>query len=534
MTHIRDKAMPVTSFTFETSRRGLLGLGGAGLTAWLLASCSNNSSNSPSNSESAGTPKKGGTLRMSFSDASADDSLDPGRVLTLSSQLAVSSIFDQLATVGDDYAAVPALAESWDVAADASKWTLHLRKGVTWHDGSPFTSQDVLYTMSRWFDPDAGNATAGIVGPYFDMDGVSAPDDSTVVIKLTKPNGVLLQLLAVLPYATIVKDGTTEFNSTEVVGTGPYKLTDWSPGQGWKAVRNDDYWGGAVYVDGIELKATPDQGAKLQGVLASSTDLTDVIPTSLWATLDNKDNVALDVIENRNIFLFAFDQTQKPFDDERVIAALKLATNRDEIVKTAFLGNGTVLADVPIDPTTEWYPKDLTPEFDPDKAKSLLAEAGYPDGLDIDLSVSSAIPGMGDVAQVWQQGVKAAGINVTLNQFGADTWYSEGWMATPAFMDYLPNFFPPLAFDSLYTAEAAYPYTHFVDPELEELVPQVFATTDEATAMELTQQAFLVARDSFGLIYPAFSDSAYARSSKVNGVIFNPTTSFDLRKVWLA
>src|SRR4051812_11450247 len=116
MTTNQSESGSATPFTFETSRRGLLALGGAGLTAWLLASCSSDSSNDSSSSQSGGQPKKGGTLQLAFSDASADDSLDPGHILTTSALVVINSVFDQLATFGDDYAAKPALAKSWEVS----------------------------------------------------------------------------------------------------------------------------------------------------------------------------------------------------------------------------------------------------------------------------------------------------------------------------------------------------------------------------------------------------------------------------------
>ncbi|MBT2514740.1 ABC transporter substrate-binding protein [Arthrobacter sp. ISL-30] len=522
---------PVNPFKLETSRRQVLAVGGISLGALLLAACTN--SPSSGTEQSGGTPKKGGTLRISIGDGSSSDTLDPGTALTANASLVVKTIYDPLAVTDNNFQVQPALATSWEVNSDATQWTIHLREGVKWHDGSDFTSKDVLYTISRWLDPKTGSAINGFLSPYLDMGGVSAPDASTVVLNLKKPNSVLIQTLGANPASQMIKDGVTDFSGKNLVGTGPFKLTAWSPGTGWKAVRNDAYWGDAVYLDGIEASITPDQGAKLQAALSGAADITDLIPVSLWAGVQGRNDLVLETIKNRQSWVFAFDQRVAPFDDHRVLDAIKLATDRDKMVETALLGQGTATADVPIAPGSSWYPSGLKPEYDQGKAKALLAEAGFPNGLDMKLSVTDSVPGMLDAAQAWQQAVKSAGINVTLDQFSPDTYWSKGYMATPAFMSFFTQFFPPVGFDAFYRKSAAWPYTHFADPAVDKIVDELYATTDQSRQVELTQEAYLQARKSFGLLIPVFSDAAYARSSKVNGVFMNLDT-VDFRKTWLA
>ncbi|WP_314191793.1 ABC transporter substrate-binding protein [uncultured Arthrobacter sp.] len=518
---------------FEASRRQVLAVGGISLGALLLAACTNSPSGSTGSGQAGGTPKKGGTLRVSISDASTSDTLDPGTGLTANASIAVKAVFDPLVVTDANFRAQPALATSWKVNPDATQWTIHLRQGVKWHDGSEFTSKDVLYTVSRWLDPKTGSAINGFLSPYLDMGGVSAPNASTIVFKLKKPNSVLMQTLGANPTSAIIKDGATDFSGKNLVGTGPFKLTSWSPGTGWKAVRNDAYWGDPVYLDGIETTVTPDQGAKLQTALSGAADVTDMIPVSLWAGIQGRNDLTLETVKNRECWVFAFDQRVAPFNDTRVLDAIKLATDRDKMVETALQGYGTAAADVPIAPDSSWYPADLKPEYDPDKAKKLLAEAGFPDGLDIKLSVTDSVPGMLDSAQAWQQVVKSAGINVTLDQFSGDTYWSKGYMATPAFMTAFTQFFPPVGFDAFYRASAAWNYTRFADPAVDKLADELYATTDDSRQVELTQEAYLHARKSIGLLIPAYSDAAYARSAKVNG-LFMTLDTVDFRKTWLA
>jgi peptide/nickel transport system substrate-binding protein len=534
MRNTREPSEPESPAAIRLTRRHALAAGGLGLGALFISACGGSSETAPLSSKSGGAPKKGGTLRLSISDGSSSDSLDPGLAISTSTVVTTDSIFDQLATLSPDFAAQPALAASWGVNSEATQWTIHLRKGVKWHDGSDFTSKDVAYTLTRALDPDSGNHGSSFLTPYLSATGVSTPDSHTVVLKLTKPNGCLMQTIANLPYLAVVKDGTKKFSAQNCVGTGPFKLSQWSPGQGWKLTRNDAYWGGAPYLDGVNATITPDQSAKIQALLSASTDLIDPIPVSLWATLQGKDNAALTTIKNRSSTIFVFDQSQKPFDDPRVIQALKLATDRKRFLATAAQGHGTVVADVPVDPSTAWYPSGLTPEYDVAKAKSLLAEAGFADGLDITLSTSNAVPGMADAAQAWQQVVKDAGINVELNQLPLDTYWTKGWMATPAFMDYWTSFFPPVGFDAFYTAKSSFPETHHTDPVVEQTVSKLMSTTDLKQQIALTQQAYSAARQSYGYLIPAFADSAYASAPKVNGLVFNVQTGFNFRKTWIA
>lgn len=528
--HESSAARPVNPFKLEASRRQVLAVGGISLGALLLAACT--SSPGTGSEQSGGTPQKGGTLRLSISDGSSSDTLDPGTALTGNASTVLKVVYDMLVVTDPNFVAQPALATAWEVNSGATQWTIHLREGVKWHDGSDFTSKDVVYTIGRWLDPKTGSSMNAFLSPYLDMGEVSAPDASTVVLKLKKPNSVLMQTMG-NSLSQIVKDGTTDFSGTNVVGTGPFKLTAWSPGTSWKAVRNDAYWGGAAYLDGIEATITPDQGAKLQAALSGAADLTDLIPISLWAGIQGRNDLVLETIKNRQQWIFAFDQRVAPFNDQRVLDAIKLATDRDKMVETALQGHGAAAADVFTAPDSSWYPAGLKPEYAPDKAKSLLAEAGFPNGLDIKLSVTDSVPGMLDAAQAWQQAVKSAGINVTLDQFSPDTYWSKGYMVTPAFMSYCPQVFPVSRFDASYRKDAAWPYSHFSDPVLDKIVDELYATTDQSRQIELTQQAYLQARKTYGILLPVWADAAYARSSKVNG-LFITIDTVDFRKTWLA
>jgi peptide/nickel transport system substrate-binding protein len=521
-------------FTATASRRSVLAAGGLGLGALFLAACGGNPSSSPNDSKASGKPKKGGTLRVSISDADTSDALDPGVALTMNAVMCLNSVFERLVIIDDTtFEASPSLATSWESNADATEWTLKLREGVKWHDGSDFTSKDVAFTFNHWLDPKSGSTVSLLVAPYMDASGVSTPDPSTVVLKLNKPNSLFLEAVCTHFGSGIVKDGT-DFSAATVVGTGPFKLKSWKAGQGWSLVRNDGYWGETPYLDGVEATVTPDQGAKLQGVLAGSTDATDTLPDALWPGLQGRDNIALETIKGERDWVFTFDQTQAPFDDPRVIEAIRLATDRETLLKTAFQGHGTVAADIPVPTDSPFYPPGLKPEYDPAKAKQLLADAGHPDGLDIELSTSSGVAGMSEIAQAWQQVVKEAGINVKLKQFTASTYWTKAWLQTPAFQDYWHAAVPTAVFDAFYRKGAEWNGTHHDDPALDTMVEQILASADADKRTAMMQQALLEARKTYSYLIPLFVDAGYARASKVQGLKWYKLGSLDFSRAWIA
>ena len=527
----RNSANPLT---YVASRRSVLAVGGAGLGALFLAACGGSPASSPSNSKSAGKPKKGGTLRVAISDADTSDALDPGVIVTINAAMCLNNIFDRLLKIDDTtLAATPALATAWTANADATEWTIKLREGVKWHDGSDFTSKDVAFTFKHWLDPKAGSAVNLAVAPYMDASGVSTPDASTVVLKLNKANSIFLESVCTSFGSGILKDGT-DFSAATVAGTGPFKLKSWKPGQGWSLVRNDDYWNGAPYLDGIDATVTPDQGAKLQGVLAGSTDVTDTFPTALWSGLQGRSNVALETIKAERAWVFTFDQDKAPFNDQRVVEALRLATDRETLLKTAFQGHGAVAADIAVTSESPFYPPGLKPEYDPAKAKQLLADAGYPNGVDVELSTSSGVAGMSEVAQAWQQIVKDSGFNIKLKEFPATTYWSKGWLQTPAFQDYWHNAFPSVLFDYFYRKGAVWNGTHHDDPAVDKLTGEIYATLDADKRVALSQQALLEARKTYSYLIPLFVDAGYARASKVQGLTWDRVSSIDFSRAWIA
>lgn len=517
-------------------RRRLLAIGAAGLAVALLAACSTGQnqpgSQQPGAASPVGTPKPGGTLKVAIGDALSSDSLDPGLVISYNSAIVAYAVYDPLMGVNQDSEPTPSLAASWESDPAAKQWTFHLRTGVKWHDGSPFTSQDVAYTFKRWVDPKSGSALFGSLSPYLDASGVTTPDAKTVVLKLKKPNSLLAAAIATNWASKVMKAGTTDFTKT-AIGTGPFKLTSWNPGTSWTAVRNADYWGGAPYVDGLQVSNNPDQSSKLQGVLTGSTDVTDSVPISLWSSVQGNAGVSIQTVKNMIAWTFAFDQRNAPYNNPKVLEALKLATDRNAILAIALQGHGSVTDDVAVPRGSALHPVGVDSEYSPEKAKALLAEAGYPNGLDIELSTSDVTAGMLEVAQAWQQVVKPAGINVTLKQLPASVYWEKGWMATPAFQDPWIRFHPALTLQLFYQESGPYWDNRYEDPRLAGMLEKILGETDPEKQKQMTRDALVAMRDTYSYVIPVYTDFGWAQSNRVQGVRWDLTNMEDFRKAWI-
>lgn len=508
-----------------------LGLSGSAAAA-LLAACGGGSSVAPEapaatgSGESvqtetgtgAGGPKRGGIARLAITDFLASEKLDPALTLTTNDIFYVAQIFENLVRCDDNWMPLPALATAWESNDTASEWTFSLRQGVTFHDGSPLSAADVVFSLQRVLDVDLGSGIYARLSESVDPEGIEAVDDATVRLRLKRPDALMPVALA-QRQAKIVKNGTTDFTLGTAIGTGPFKLTEWTAGQSWAVARHDGYWDQALpYLDGAEAVIVPDPSTKLQGVLSGQYDIGDAISLTAVSQVESSDTSKIVLVADRSWWVFGMDQTKAPFDDPRVVKAIKLAQDRDALLQTAFLGQGTLTADTPAPEGSPWYPTTVSTAQDIEGAKRLLAEAGYPDGITIELTTSQAGAGMLEIAQAFQQVVKPAGINVELNQLAPEAYWEKGWGVAPMFQDYINHRHPIDMVTLFYGIDAPFNVVHQNTPELDQLASDALAATDEAEMQELVRSALEIASDVGGWAGPLFSSSAWVVAKNVDGL----------------
>jgi peptide/nickel transport system substrate-binding protein len=297
----------------------------------------------------------------------------------------------------------PGLAESWEANADSTEWTFTLREGVTFHDGEPFNAEAVVFNFQRLSDPefefgfrDEGNTFpifpdifGGFVGePNTIWAGVEATDENTVVFRLTKPFSLFPNIVAAnyfgISSPKAVRDNGIRYGTPEVggVGTGPFRFVEWQPGQSLTLERNDEYYGEQARMPGLVVRFLDDAAARLAELQAGSVDFTINLSPDARPTIEGDSNLALTAVEPFNIAYLSMNMNNKPFDDVRVRQAIAHAINKEEILEAYYGGIGNVATDF-LPEGLAWARPD-NPEaypYDPERARQLLAEAGYPDGF---------------------------------------------------------------------------------------------------------------------------------------------------------
>jgi peptide/nickel transport system substrate-binding protein len=378
-------------------------------------------------SSSGKKPKRGGTfVTMGHQDISSLSPDDAGPTVWY---VLIYNIHEALLKVDENYKLVPVLAESYQIAPDGKTWTFKLRKGVKWHDGQPFTSADVKYYYDWIRDP----KNAAINQPNFkDVSNVDAPDDSTVVVTLSRvyvPFGALSATIAIVPKHVHEKIGEVEYKKAPV-GTGPYKFMEQKLGDHVTLQAFDDYWDGRPYIDFWRENVVPETSVRAIALQTGDAD------SSTWPLAPEDDLKYLQDPKFQNyrapgVAVNHFPlNTEKPLlADKRVRQAMMYAMDRDAMVKDLLkglavkaTGNLSPALEFYYEPNVTLYPRDL------DKAKALLKDAGWtpgPDGilanaqgqkLSVVCTVFSGDALRKSEAEVAQRNFKDVGIDMQLKE----------------------------------------------------------------------------------------------------------------------
>ena len=378
-----------------------------------LAACGGGgTSPSPTPSATSGGPKKGGHLRVGTVGGSAKETADGQLAGTTIPEVALNiQVYDALMGWSHDYQLEKRLAEEVTPSADASKWTVKLRQGLEFHDGKTVTADDVVFSFLRIIDPKAPKTGAASLA-LLKSSGIRKVDDLTVEFTLTQPNAVFAEALGyyincILPVG---------FDPKKPIGTGPFKLTSFLPGQQIVFAPFPNYYGQVPWVDELTIIEFADTTARVNALLGGTVDVISDLPSAQVPVVQG--NASLRVLDAKTgawqPITMRIDQ--KPFSDVRVRQAFKLIPDRQAMIEQAYAGFGAIGNDMysPFDPG---YPKDLPQRVqDYAQAKSLLKAAGY-DKLAVTLNTSNAV-GSGAVAaaQVFAEQAKGAGVTVTVNK----------------------------------------------------------------------------------------------------------------------
>lgn len=450
----------------------------------------------------------------------AQSSLDPaskGRVLQI-----IEKVQSRLVRPGRGGTPQPDLATSWRPNADGTVWTFEIRDNVRFHDGTALDAGDVVYSIARVIDPDYGSPARAAVKM---ISSVTATGPLTVEMRLESPFADLpLQLMD--PRLRIIPQGSGDTVDQTGVGTGPFRVETFDPDGITVLTAYENYWEGTPGLARIEVIGVPDAQARLQAFLSGQLDMERGIVPMLRRALDKSLRYQLLEIPTGNWMGLAYRTDLPPFDDPQVRRAMRLVVDRDEMLKLALDGGGVISCDTPVAPNDQ-YRAEMDCPADPERARALLAEAGYPDGIDVDVHVSVLDPSWPVIGVTYQEQAAKAGIRVNLINAAADGYWSNVWMKKPAFATSWGARPADQALNEAFHSSAKWNETHFANSEFDRLLEAARAELDFGKRRALYVEAQKILAKMSGTLIPFHVTQLVVLSNRVTH--FDPVSNDALR-----
>lgn len=442
------------------------------------------------------------------------DQLDPHSTTSYFAFEVLENVYDTLVEPDEEFNMQPALAESWEVSDDELTWTFHLREGVTFHDGSDFTADDVVYSYRRIIDGELANAWKLTM-----LTDVRAVDDHTVEIDVDAPSPTLLSALGGFKGVAIVEEGNAESGdiTTEPVGTGPFAVDSARPGDSVTLKANEDYWGGAPEVAGVQFRYITEHNTAVAALRSGEIDWTDSIPPQQFGTLDKDQSLHIESVISNDYWYVAMNEAKEPFDDPQVRQAIAYAVDRDSIAQAT--GFGTSEVNQTAIPGSSPWAYDYAPfERDTDKAQQLLDEAGVSD-LSMELMVTNEYPETVTAAQVIADNLSDVGISVSITTLDFGSWLDrQGQGDFDALMlGWLGNIDPDDYYYAQHHSEGPSNSQGYSNPEVDKLLDAGRVEMDEGKRHELYEQAAKHIVDDVSYLYLYNPAVIQAHTSRLEG-----------------
>ncbi|MGP4105947.1 glutathione ABC transporter substrate-binding protein [Virgibacillus sp. L01] len=383
-----------------------------------VQACSTGAQDSSEDETEEGTAgSNGGTLKIARS--SDATSLDPHFVTNISTaNILYQKVYETLVVPDMDMNIKPNLAKEWE-QLDELTWEFTLEEGVTFHDGAPFNAEAVKKTFDRLLDPETASPQADKLGM---VEEIKVIDEYTVQFILSEPYAPLLSILAANE-GSIISPELIEESPEEIasnpVGTGPFKFDHWESGDEILLVENENYWGKKPNINNVEYQIVPEDSTRIAMVETGEAHISDQVPVTEVNRIENSSALKLERTDGLGTEFIGFNTQKAPFDNVLVRKAISHAIERESIISGVFNNVGK-LATSTMSAKVSGY-TELDPyEYDTNKAKELLIEAGYPDGFEMTI-LTADIKERISLAEVVQSQLKGIGVdvNVQVLEYGA-------------------------------------------------------------------------------------------------------------------
>jgi len=453
----------------------------------------------------------GGRLRVAVAVSSTADTMDPARQTVVSDFCRCAMVYDGLTRLDARSRPQFALAEAIE-SQDSRDWSIRLRRGVRFHDGSPLTAADVVYSLNRHLDPAVGSK-ARIFAQQFASVCADGPDHVRLVLE--SANSDLPTILGISQFQ-IVRDGTRDFRHP--VGTGPMRMVEFAPGVRSLAVRWPDYWRRKVRLGEIELFSISDDSARINALLSGDVDLIHAINPRIAHHLEHA-GFNLLVTRSGGYTNLIARLDRGPTSHPDFVAGLKLLLDRETMRNAIFRGYATIGNDQPIAPTNPYFDPSVPQRaFDPDRARHHFARAGMIGAL-LPIVTSTAADKSDDMAVLIQNAGRRAGVRFDIRRVPSDGYWTNSWMKVPlGFGNVNARPTADIIFTQFFASDAPWNESGWKNTRFDSLLRAARGETDEARRKSLYGEMQHLVHDQAGIGIPLFLSSLDAHNPRVKGL----------------
>ena len=472
-----------------------------------------------SNTLSEGTPVPGGSVVYGMTQDLA--SLDPHVDTDAGTRDVVFNLYEGIVKPTSDGGFIPAVASDYIISDDAKTYTFTLRDGITFHDGTPVTIEDVKYSIDRYAEIQGESSAFSSL-----VDSVEVQDDKTLVVNLKESYSEFLPMMtiAIIPQSN-------EDPAGNPIGTGPFKYVSYTPGQNLELEKYDGYWQeGVPSLDSVEFKFIADVDTAFVELQAGTIDILKYLTSAQAETLGDDYNIVQGSMNL--VHAMYLNSAYEPLSKTEVRQALCYAVDRDAINNFIFGGKSHIIGSHMIPAMSKYYEPEAETvySYDPEKAKELLADAGYADGFDLEITVPSSYSQHVDSAQIIADELSQVGINVTLNQVEWSTWLQDvykggNFQATVIGFD---GTLAPSDWLKKYVTDDAKNFMHYSNTEYDDVFNTAYTTVDDDVKVENYKKAQMILAEDAAAVYIEDPANLVAVSKKFGGYTFYPTAAEDM------
>lgn len=484
---------------------------------------------------STGTDSAAGkTITIAYSQG-AGQTMDPHEAADLTSASYAFALYDTLVTsateevdgrtVGRTDKVVPSLAESWKVSDDLTTYTFTLRDGAKFQSGNPVNADAVVYSFERVKTKGEG----GSLYKLSNIQSVTKIDDKTVEFKLGAPNHLFLKYLATFTFSivdpSVAKDQPEDYLTQHSAGSGAFKLEKWDPATEAVFVANKDYWNGAPKVDKVIVKYVAEASNRELFLEKGEVDVALDIPAKDVESLSKKDNITISSESSNRIVYLGMNANFKPFDQLKVRQAINYVIDQNKLIQDVAFGQASPLKSSISSKSPDFTAEGNGYEYNPEKAKALIKEAGYENGFTFDLTVNSSTQDYEDIAVLLKAELEKIGVTLNINKV-APAQYREliNNKKAAAFLGKYTSLVndPSYHYGFLLDSNGASNYTGYSSKIVDDLLAQANVEPDEAKRSELYKQVQKQVTADSPWAYLYESNLIVGISKGVNGYIFYP------------